>query len=179
MAADSLQSAATIAKKPTARGDYVETRRLFISKKLLLTIVVGVVVLALLLYYVIWPFMLSNFFTAHFYVEDSRIDTWTGRVVVYSDEAKTIPLYEGKLEDGLLQGQGKQYDAEGLLEYEGAFTDGLRNGKGKAYEAGILVYEGDFAADLYEGQGKLYRMIRCCTRADSPRENAREKAPNN
>lgn len=157
VAADSLQSAATIAKKPTARGDYVETRRLFISKKLLLTIVVGVIVLALLLYYVIWPFMLSNFFTAHFYVEDSRVDTWTGRVVVYSDEAKTIPLYEGKLEDGLLQGQGKQYDAEGLLEYEGAFTDGLRNGKGKAYEAGILVYEGDFAADLYEGQGKLYQ----------------------
>ena len=83
VAADSLQSAAAIAKKPTSRGDYVETGRLFISKKFLLTIAVGIIVLALLAYFVAWPFILSHFFTAHFYVEDSRIDNWTGRVVVY------------------------------------------------------------------------------------------------
>lgn len=156
VAADSLQSAATIAKKPTSRGDYVETKRLFISKKFLLTLAVGAVVLALLLYFVVWPFLLSHFFTAHFYVEDPRIETWTGRVIVYSDEAKTIPLYEGKLEEGLLQGKGKEYDEEGLLIYEGDFVDGLREGDGTAYEAGILLYEGDFAAGLYEGDGKLY-----------------------
>ena len=156
VAADSLQSAATIAKKPTSRGDYVETKRLFISKKFLLTLAVGAVVLALLLYFVVWPFLLSHFFTAHFYVEDPRIETWTGRVIVYSDEAKTIPLYEGKLEEGLLQGKGKEYDEEGLLIYEGDFVDGLREGDGTAYEAGILLYEGDFSAGLYEGDGKLY-----------------------
>lgn len=157
VAADSLQSAAAIAKKPTSRGDYVETGRLFISKKFLLTIAVGIIVLALLAYFVAWPFILSHFFTAHFYVEDSRIDNWTGRVVVYSDEAKTIPLYEGRLEDGLLQGQGKEYDETGLLTYEGAFVDGQHEGKGTAYEAGILLYEGDFAAGVYEGQGTLYQ----------------------
>src|SRR5699024_8428763 len=121
-------------KKPTSRGDYVETGRLFISKKFLLTIAVGIIVLALLAYFVAWPFILSHFFTAHFYVEDFRIDNWTGRVVVYSDEAKTIPLYEGSLEDGLLQGQGKEYDETGLLTYEGAFVDGQHEGKGTAYE---------------------------------------------
>ncbi len=156
VAADSLQSAATIAKKPTSRGDYVETGRLFISKKLLLTLVVGLIVLVLLIYFVAWPFILSHFLTAHFYVEDSRIATWTGRVVVYSDEEKTVPLYEGRLEEGLLQGEGKEYDEEGLVIYEGDFVDGLREGNGTAYEAGVLLYEGDFAAGVYEGQGILY-----------------------
>ena len=130
VAADSLQSAAAIAKKPTSRGDYVETGRLFISKKFLLTLAVGVIVLALLAYFVAWPFLLSHFFTAHFYVGDNRIENWTGRVVVYSDAEKTLPLYEGRLEDGLLQGQGREYDEAGLLLYEGAFGDGRREGKG-------------------------------------------------
>ena len=107
VAADSLQSAAAIAKKPTSRGDYVETGRLFISKKFLLTLAVGVIVLALLAYFVAWPFLLSHFFTAHFYVGDNRIENWTGRVVVYTDAEKTLPLYEGRLENGLLQGQGR------------------------------------------------------------------------
>ena len=156
VAADSLQSAAAIAKKPTSRGDYVETGRLFISKKFLLTLAVGLIALGLLIYFVVWPFILGHFLTAHFYVEDSRIDNWTGRVIVYSDEAKTIPLYEGKLEEGLLQGRGKEYDESGLLAYEGEFADGLRQGAGAAYEDGMLVYEGDFAAGVFEGEGTLY-----------------------
>ena len=157
VAADSLQSAAAIAKKPTSRGDYVETGRLFISKKFLLTLAVGVIVLALLAYFVAWPFLLSHFFTAHFYVGDNRIENWTGRVVVYSDAEKTLPLYEGRLEDGLLQGQGREYDEAGLLLYEGAFADGRREGKGTAYEAGLLLYEGELADGLYEGEGTLYQ----------------------
>lgn len=156
VAADSLQSAATIAKSPTSRSDYVETKRLFISKKFLLTLAVGLLALTLLAYFVAWPFILGHFLTAHFYVEDPRVETWTGRVVVYSDEEKTIPLYEGKLEEGLLQGKGKEYDEKGLVIYEGSFVDSLREGKGKEYEAGVIRYDGDFAADVYEGDGELY-----------------------
>ena len=156
VAADSLQSAAAIAKKPTSRGDYVETGRLFISKKFLLTLAVGVIVLALLAYFVAWPFLLSHFFTAHFYVGDNRIENWTGRVVVYSDAEKTLPLYEGRLEDGLLQGQGREYDEAGLLLYEGAFADGRREGKGTASEDGVLLYEGGFAGGVQSGEGMAY-----------------------
>lgn len=155
-ATDALQSAASIAKKPTARGDYVETGRLFISKKLLLTLSVGLVLLTMLLYFVVWPFVLGNFLTAHFYMEDARVDTWTGRVIVYQDTQKTVPLYEGRLEDGLLQGKGKQYDKNGLVIYEGDFVDGLWQGKGIAYQNGVMIYEGDFANGVYEGQGKQY-----------------------
>ncbi len=156
VASDSLQSAAAITKPPATRKDYLETGQLFISKRLILMVIVGLVLFALVAYFVIWPFILAHFFTARFFVEDSRIDTWAGRAIVYSDEAKTLPLYEGKLQDGVLQGKGKEYDENGVLTYEGAFVDGMREGTGIAYEGGAMVYEGDFSVDLYDGTGKLY-----------------------
>ena len=57
VAADSLQSAAAIAKKPTSRGDYVETGRLFISKKFLLTLAVGLIALGLL---IVWRYSIQG-----------------------------------------------------------------------------------------------------------------------
>ena len=157
VAADSLQSAAALTKKPTARRDYVETGRLFIAKKFLLMLLAGIVILALLLYFVVWPFILGHFLTARFYVEDPRVETWTGRVIVYADKQKTLPLYEGKLIEGLLQGKGRDFDAEGLLAYDGMFADGQRQGKGTAYDKGVTIYEGEFAAGVYEGMGKRYQ----------------------
>lgn len=162
IASDSLQSAASMVKNPTSREDYVQAGRLLIAKRLILMLIAGLVAAGLLVYFVIWPFLLGHFLTAHFYVRDSRIENWTGRVIVYSDEAKKIPLYEGKLTEGQLQGSGKQYDENGLLLYDGSFTNGVREGKGKAYEAGTLVYEGNFAADLYEGNGKRYQNGAVC-----------------
>lgn len=156
IAADSMQSAAALAKKPSGRSDYIETKRFFVAKKLLLMLTVGLIAAALLAYFVIWPFVLSRFLTARFYVQDSRIATWDGRVIVYADEQKTIPLYEGKLVEGLLQGKGTEYDEQGRLCYEGSFVDGMRDGKGTAYEQGVMVYEGDFSAGVYEGVGRRY-----------------------
>ena len=156
IAADSMQSVAALAKKPSGRSDYIETKRLLIAKKLLLLLTVGLIAAALLVYFVVWPFVLSRFLTARFYVQDSRIGAWSGRVIVYSDEQKTIPLYEGKLVEGLLQGKGIEYDAQGMLSYEGFFVNGVREGKGTAYEQGVIVYEGDFSADVYEGVGRRY-----------------------
>ena len=157
VASASLQSAVAAVKKPTKREDYVETKRLFLSKAFLLRVALGLIALGLLLYFVVWPYVLSHFLTARFYVEDDRISGWTGRVIVYADEEKTLPLYEGRLEEGVLQGKGKEYDEEGRLAYEGTFQDGLRQGQGKAYEEGLLVYEGPFVQGLYEGKGKLYQ----------------------
>ena len=156
VASTSFQGAATAVKKPTKREDYIETQRLFVSKSFLILLAVGLVVAALLIYFVVWPFLLSHFFTAHFWQEDGDLDSWSGRVVVYYDEAKENPMYSGTLEDGLLQGQGREYDEDGLLIYEGNFVDGVRSGTGSCYEGGVLVYEGEFANGLYEGMGSLY-----------------------
>ena len=156
VASASLQGAAAAVKKPTRREDYIETRRLFISKSFLILLAIGVVLLALLIYFVIWPFLLRTFFTARLWQDDPELETWSGRVVIYYDEAKKNPRYSGTLQDGLLQGRGTEYDEDGLLVYEGNFVDGLYDGTGSRYEAGVLVYQGDFSAGTANGMGTAY-----------------------
>ncbi len=155
-ASSSLQGVMSAAQKPTQPSDYVETGRLFISKALIIRVLLLLVALFLLVYFVIWPFILSRFLTARFYEEDKRVKEWSGRVIVYSDKKKTLPLFSGRLEDGVLQGECKQYDREGVLLYEGQLRDGVRTGSGKEYVDGILVYDGVFDSGLYSGHGKRY-----------------------
>ena len=125
VATSAFEGAAAAIQKPTKREDYIETRRLFISKSFLIMLAIGVVLLGLLIYFVVWPFLLSRFFTARFYQGDEQLANWSGRVIVYYDEAKEHPMYSGTLTDGVLQGKGKEYDEDGLLIYEGQFVDGL------------------------------------------------------
>ena len=156
VASASVQGVAAAVKKPTKREDYIETQRLFISKSFLILAAAALVLFGLFCYFVAWPFILSRFLTARFYCEDSRIPEWSGKVIVYYDEEKRTPMYSGRLEEGVLQGAGKEYDGDGLLTYEGSFSDGVRSGSGVGYEAGVLVYEGQFQNGVYEGAGKLY-----------------------
>ena len=155
-AAGSFQAAAAAVKKPAKREDYIETRRLFISKSFLVLLAIFLVGLGLLLYFVAWPFVLSRFLTARFYREDQRLPDWSGRVVVYYDEAKRVPMYSGRLTDGVLEGRGSAYDEQGLLCYEGSFSGGAYSGSGRSYENGVLVYEGQFREGVYDGAGSLY-----------------------
>lgn len=155
-ATQAVQSAATVTQKPTKRDDYVKAGGLLLAKSFLVKIILGIAAAAALIYFVLWPFVLGHFLTARFYQGDSRISDWDGRVIVYADQKKQIPMYEGRLEKGRLQGQGSQYDADGLLTYEGAFQDGFRAGSGKAYKDGVLAYVGQFDADVYEGSGSAY-----------------------
>ena len=156
VATTSFQGAAAAVRKPTKREDYIETQRLFISKSFLIMLAIGLVLLGLLFYFVVWPFLLSHFFVAKFYQEDPKLADWSGRVIVYYDEEKQHPMYRGTLEEGLLQGLGEEYDLDGLLTYEGKFVDGVRSGDGSLYEAGVLVYEGQFSGGLANGMGTAY-----------------------
>ena len=157
VATASFQGAAAAVKKPSKREDYIETERLFISKSFLILLAGGLVLLALLIYFVAWPFVLSRFLTARFYQGDERLDSWSGRVVVCYDREKDMPMYRGTLEDGLLQGKGEEYDENGLLVYAGEFSDGVRSGEGRLYEAGVLTYEGAFSGGLANGEGTAYQ----------------------
>ena len=155
-ASSSLQGVMSAAQKPTSPSDYVETGRLYISKALIIRILLAIVALGLIIYFLAWPFILSHFLVARFVKTDKRVPDWSGRVIVYSDKKKTLPLYEGRLEDGVLQGEGKQYDDEGILIFEGQFKDGVHDGSGKEYVDGVLAYEGQFADGVYSGRGKRY-----------------------
>ena len=155
-ASASLQGMASATQNPSKPSDYVETKKLLISKSLIIRIVLIIIALALIGYFVVWPFVLSHFLTARFYVKDKRVGDWSGRVIVFSDKKKTVPLYAGRLEDGVLQGDCKLYDENGVLIYEGQLTDGIRNGSGKEYEDGVLQYDGRFTDGVYDGIGTLY-----------------------
>ncbi len=156
LATDSLQGVVSAAQKPTGPSDYVETGHLLISKALIIKVLLIVVALGLIIFFLVWPFVLSHFLTAKFYKEDKRVEDWSGRVIVYSDEKKTVPLYSGRLEDGVLQGECKQYDDEGILIYEGQIRDGVHTGNGKVYRDGVLAYDGQLTAGIYNGYGTEY-----------------------
>ena len=156
-ASETLQGMASAAQNPSSPSDYVETGKLLISKALIIRIVLIIAAIGLIGYFLVWPFVLSHFLTAKFYVDDKRVADWSGRVIVYSDSKKKIPLYEGRLEDGVLQGECKLYDENGVLIYEGQVKDGERNGNGKEYKNGVLVYDGQFVNGLYDGMGTLYK----------------------
>ena len=155
-ASSSLQGVVSAAQKPTGPDDYVETGRLYIAKSLIIKIILTLIALGLIIYFLVWPFILSHFLTAKFYVQDKRVEDWSGKVIVFSDKKKKLPMYAGRLEDGVLQGEGKLYDEDCLVCYQGQFRDGIRSGNGEEYLGGVLVYEGQFADGLYEGKGRLY-----------------------
>ena len=155
-ATTSIQSAAAATQKPSKREDYIEAGSLLVAKSFLIKLVIALAAAVLILYFVVWPFVLGHFLTAKFYQEDDRIDNWTGRVIVYSDKKKTLPLYEGKLENGLLEDQGREYDKNGVLSYEGTFLHGQRSGQGTSYLNGVPSYKGEFQAGKPSGSGTSY-----------------------
>ncbi len=174
------KSIAKVKLKPENRSDYIETRGAFIAKPLFIMIIVVIFAIAMLGYFIVWPWLESRFFVAHIPAMEEKAATHSGRVALYYDSDKTqlqyegrlregvrygsskeyyedgILKYEGDMENGLYSGKGTLYDEEGKPLYEGSFAEGIYEGKGVLYEDGVRVYEGGFAAGLYEGQGTLY-----------------------
>lgn len=72
-------------------------------------------------------------------------------------DVKNITAYEGKYEEGKMDGEGKVYYHQKLL-FQGNFKDGLMNGKGTSYypDSGQKKYVGEWQDNLYEGKGTLY-----------------------
>ena len=73
MATSTMQSAANVSQKPTKRGDYIEVGNLLISKMFLVRLVIGIVIVGMLIWFFVWPFLLSRFFTARVREDDARI----------------------------------------------------------------------------------------------------------
>lgn len=155
-----------VGQKPTQRSDFIETERLFISKAFLFRMAFALIIFIAVSYFLLYPLAMRYFFTARMSAHNSRLPDHSGKVIVYYDDKKTVPSYEGYLEKGVLQGSGKQYDTNGVLTYDGEFVDGKRSGYGEEYENGELIYRGEFAYNVYEGKGEQFsegRLIRSGT----------------
>lgn len=157
-----MSAVAVAGKKPTKREDFVETKRLFVAKSFLVLLAVGLVAVGLLAYFVVWPWLVSMFFTARLYQEEKAVAAYNGKVIVFYDAEKEEPMLQGRMEEGLLQGKGKAFDEAGRVLYEGGFVDGLYEGKGSLYAEGVLAYEGAFAGGLQNGEGTAYAEGAVC-----------------
>ena len=143
-------------KKPTSREDYIETKGMFISKKLILIVVLVIVALVVVGITVVKPFIVSKFGVAHMWETDPKTESYDGKVILYYDEEKKMPKFEGRLEKGIKNGEGKEYDENGNVLFSGTYAEGQRNGTGSVYQEGKLVYEGAVVGKHYEGEGTLY-----------------------
>ncbi len=66
-------------------------------------------------------------------------------------------FYEGGFQDGLKEGEGKEYSRDGNLVYDGDYHEDLYHGEGVAYwPNGNVRYSGSWENGLYSGQGILY-----------------------
>lgn len=152
-----MSSVAVAGNKPTKKEDYIETNQLFIAKSLLVIVIAGIIIAALLIYFFVFPWIQSRWLTAHLFVENTRVETYNGKVVLYYDKKKDNPQFKGRLTDGTAQGYGQYFDENGLAVFSGELVDGVYNGRGQTFADGALIYDGVFVDGLYEdGHGKLY-----------------------
>jgi len=150
------QNISKIGQKPTKREDFIETKNSYIAKSFVIGAVIVLVLLALLVYFVIYPLVVRYFFTARLQKDSSKLERYTGKVITFYDKNKTIPNSSGYMKDGKMQGTVKQYDTDGELVYEGEFNNDMRSGEGSEYEDGKLRYRGNFENGEYNGKGELY-----------------------
>ena len=64
-------------------------------------------------------------------------------------------VYNGSFLNGLADGVGIYFDAEGRVVYEGDFRNGLFNGRGTYFSSDGWSYEGGFKDGLFDGEGTV------------------------
>ncbi len=151
-----LDAAASTGKKPAKREDYIETGNLLISKSFLITVLLTIIIGAIVIATIVWPWIVSTFLTKHMWERDELVGGYTGKVMLYYDKEKTMPLFQGRLDKGTRVGKATTYDKNNAETFLGTYLDGEFEGKGKTFSGGLPVYDGEFKAGKYEGEGILY-----------------------
>ena len=148
-----LDAAASTGKKPAKKEDYIETGSLLISKSLIITVLLVIIVGTIFMITIGWPFIVSTFLTKHMWQEDTKVKNYSGKVIIYYDETKKMPEFKGRLKDGKKVKEGTEYDKNNRVTFQGHYEDNVYNGYGEESVDGILVYKGNFANGKYEGEG--------------------------
>ena len=113
---------------PSSRKDYVDFGRFYVSKVLLVAIPLLILLCVAVLVRFVYPHVMSAFFTRDLPVTSSLITGYNGKVRLFS-EGGTL-LFQGKLEEGRINGTGTLYDTCGNLVYTGDFQEEQYNGTG-------------------------------------------------
>ena len=148
-----LDAAASTGKKPAKKEDYIETGSLLISKSLIITVLLVIIVGTIFMITIGWPFIVSTFLTKHIWNEDPKVKNYSGKVIVYYDEKKKMPEFKGRLKEGKKIKEGTEYDKNNRVVFHGHYEDNVYSGYGEESVDGIVVYKGNFANGKYEGEG--------------------------
>ncbi len=148
-----LDAAASTGKKPAKKEDYIETGSLLISKSLIITVLLVIIVGTIFMITIGWPFIVSTFLTKHMWNEDPKVKGYSGKVIIYYDEKKKMPEFKGRLKDGKKIKEGTEYDMNNRVTFQGHYEDDVYSGYGEESVDGIVVYKGNFANGKYEGEG--------------------------
>lgn len=169
--------------KPKKLEDYVEFKRFYVAKSLLIVILVLCIAIPILFYVFAVPFLVQKFGTASLIETSAEVKKYSGKARVLTEERELV--YKGELKEGLKQGKGELYNADGYLVYRGTFVNDLKEGEGieyypsgsirlrgmfkagnpegfciEYYENGTVKYEGEFLFGQYNGKGILYNKER-------------------
>ena len=148
-----LDAAASTGKKPAKKEDYIETGSLLISKSLIITVLLVIIIGTIFMITIGWPFIVSTFLTKHMWNEDPKVKSYSGKVILYYDEKKKMPEFKGRLKDGKKIKEGTEYDKNDRVVFQGHYEDNVYSGYGEESVDGTLVYKGNFANGKYEGEG--------------------------
>lgn len=130
--------------------NYVAVGSRMMAKKLLYVAGIALPLAAIALR--LWgiPFLQSKFFTKKMEINSPEMYRYTGKVRLLAPGTDRV-LFEGRLSEGTVTGQGRLYDYSGNLVYEGGFENNRYEGFGYLYgEDGALVYEGMFRSGQYD-----------------------------
>lgn len=142
--------------KPEKREDYVDAGRVFIAKSLIVILVLLLIAIPLLIYYVAWPWIVSMYLTAKFYVGQPQLVKYNGKVEIYYEKKLENLMFKGRLKDGKYTDVGEEYYDNAQLKYSGNYLAGKYDGNGTLYtEDGKELYKGNFKTGVYDGNGEL------------------------
>ena len=145
-----------LSKPPETIDAYVDTGSHYVAKILIYLLVLLLLLLPSLFINFAWPPLQARFFTRTMPIDSADIEGYSGKVRLTDRLTKTV-LYEGKLDNGRINGFGHLYDYQGKKHYDGNFQMELYQGYGILYnEDGSVKYQGDFVKNLYDGEGILY-----------------------
>lgn len=147
--------------KPRSKDDYYNVGRWMVSKRLAAFGVMLALLIIVFYFAVISPISIfgesENGVRIYSY-KSIPLRLVSGNVKI-KDESGDI-AYEGRVEQGRANGQGKLYYQGGKsVLYDGNFEDSKYSGRGTLYyDNGMVCYQGEFADNEFNGTGIYYRQ---------------------
>lgn len=108
-----------VGEKPTSLNEYVLVGERYVAKKLLLLAALLFIIAVSLTIRFGYPWIQARFLTRTMVINTEDMGGYTGKVRLVSGREPGTVLFEGRLEDGRINGPGTLYGYDGVRLYRG------------------------------------------------------------